>query len=183
MKRNTVKINTANSDKLKEYRCLFAQYGFGLETSQVDLNEIDADPLSVIVHKASQVDERVLVEDTSLDLEGAKFGVNIRWLINALSSHVGAKAIWSVYLAYRSGKKVYVFKGVVPGIIVPAKVHKGFGFDPYFLPNGCKKTLSEDKPDSVNARALAVKAFVNDTPFAIKPVIDEWGGAWQNSLT
>ena len=53
-------------------------------------------------------------------------------------------------------------------------------FDPVFEPEGCNKTLAEDKPDDISARAKAVEAFVQDIPYAIVNPIFEWNGAYQN---
>lgn len=52
-------------------------------------------------------------------------------------------------------------------------------FDPVFEPEGSTKTLAEEKPDEVSARAKAVEAFVQDIPFAIVNPIFDWNGAYQ----
>lgn len=54
-------------------------------------------------------------------------------------------------------------------------------FDPVFLPDGSDKTLAEDKPDEVNARAKAVENFVKDIPFAITNPIFDWEGEYQSN--
>ena len=59
-------LNTSNQGKRSEFQRLFAQHGLSLTTQQIDLKEIDSDPVTVVVHKASQLEEEVLVEDTSL---------------------------------------------------------------------------------------------------------------------
>ncbi len=174
------KLNTSNPGKLKEFQCFFSEHGLELEVSKVDLDEVDADPLTVIVHKASQMDEGILVEDTSLDVEGADIGVNVRWLIEDLEQYLGRKAIWTVLLAHRLKNEVYVYKGEIIGQIVrPVNMNNGFGFDPYFLPEGATKTLSEEKLSHVNARALAVENFINKKPFVISDPIYNWDGKWQ----
>ncbi len=71
-------LNTSNPGKLKEFERLFGQHGASLQTTYVDLEEIDADPITVAVHKASQLEEGVIIEDTSLEIEGADVGMNIR---------------------------------------------------------------------------------------------------------
>ncbi len=173
------RINTSNPGKLEEFARLFQKYGESLEATDSDLPEIDADPLTVIVHKASQVPEGVVVEDTSLDVEGVSLGVNIRWLLDHLEECAGHAASWNVYLAYRKGKSVRVYQGQMGGVIVPSRGKGGFGFDPYFLPNGKKRTLAEDKPDEINARALAVEALLKDHLFAEEEMIINWEGEWQ----
>lgn len=173
------KLNTSNTGKFEEFKSLFAKHNNTLETTHVDLREIDADPIKVIAHKASQL-ENVLVEDTSLDIEGASVGVNIRWLLDHLGEYAGRKAEWTVLLAYAQGDQVYIYKGKVEGTIVIPKGTTGFGFDPVFLPNGATQTLAEAKPDSVNARAKAVDALLKNDLFMQHPLIKDWEGRWQN---
>lgn len=172
-------LNTSNEGKLSEFQQLFQKYGYSLTSTKIDLDEIDSDPLTVVVHKASHIGENILIEDTSLDIEGADVGVNIRWLLNNLNTLEGRKATWRVLLAYRKDGQVFVYQGIVHGTIVQAKGTNGFGFDPVFLPNGQTETLAENKPDSVNARALAVEALIKNQPLAIKPVMTSWDGPWQ----
>lgn len=172
-------LNTSNSGKLKEFQRLFAKYDILLLSTQYDLHEIEADPIKVVAHKASQLHDLVIVEDTSLDIEGASVGVNVRWLIDHLEDYIGRKAIWRVLLAYRLADDVFIFKGEVQGMIVPSRGEKGFGFDPVFLPEGSNQTLAESKPDEVNARALAVDALIQGDLLIIEKAIYKWDGAWQ----
>lgn len=173
------KLNTSNPGKLNEFKSMFAKYGESLEATEFDLKEIDADHLSVVVHKASQLEENVLVEDTSLDIEGASVGVNVRWLLDHLSEYEGRRAEWLVLLAYHRGNEVIVFKGSVLGTIVQPRGSSGFGFDPVFLPLGASKTIAEEKPDTVNARAKAVEALMKEDIWKKHPVIKDWMGPWQ----
>lgn len=177
---NIWRLNTSNMGKFAEFQKFFGKHGFDLEATHHDLPEIKGDPLEVIVHKASQMDEKVLVEDTSLDIEGAEVGISVRWLLDHLSLYVGRTAIWKVLMAYRQENKVFVFEGSQKGTIVEAKGKGGFGFDPYFLPDGATQTLAEAKPDIRNARAFAVDALINHKIFAEQPVMKEWSGPWQD---
>lgn len=174
------KLNTSNLGKLNEFQKLFAKYDIRLIDSQFDLDEVDADPMTVIAHKASQLGEFILVEDTSLDIEGADVGVNVRWLIDHLNEYIGRKAVWMVLLAYRIDNQIFIFKGEVLGIIVSPQGEKGFGFDPVFLPVGSDLTLAQSKPDEFNARALAVDALVNNENCQVVDAIYEWDGPWQS---
>lgn len=177
-----VKINTSNEGKLKEYKRLFAKHGIDLIPTAIDLEEIDADPETVIIHKASQQEEEVLVEDTSLEVEGAEVGVNIRWLLDGLDSYLGKEAKWILFLAYRKRDQIFLYKGEVLGTIVKPVSSEGFGFDPYFLPKGATKTLAEEKGDSVNARAHAVEAFISKKSHAVADAIYKWEGPWQGGV-
>lgn len=175
------KLNTSNPGKFEEFKRLFAKYGSNLETSHIDLDEIDADPIKVVAHKASQLGENIIVEDTSLDIEGASVGINIRWLLDHLPEYAGRKAEWTVLLAYHQGDQIYIYKGTVSGTIVLPRGTTGFGFDPVFLPNGATETLAESKPDAVNARAKAVEALLKGDVWTKHPVIENWEGPWQKS--
>ena len=174
-------MNTSNPGKFEEFKRLFAKSGCTLETSHADLPEIDADHLSIVVYKASQLDANIIVEDTSLEVEGASIGTNIRWLLKHLQEYIGRKALWIVLLAIRQENEVLIYRGTVPGMIVKPKGTSGFGFDPYFLPNGAIKTLAEFKPDKFNARAKAVQDFITGQIWATRPVMKEWQGPWQKN--
>lgn len=175
-------LNTSNKLKLEEFKKLFVEHHIDLDSTAIDLSEIKADPLTVLVHKASQLKPGTIVEDTSLEIDGVDVGVDVRWFNNEMmAQYAGKKAIWTVLLGYAKDGMVTVFEGKVAGTIVASRHDTGFGFDPIFLPDGSDKTLSEAKPNSVNARALAVKAFAENRPIAKVPVISHWDGPWQNS--
>jgi len=174
-----VRLNTSSEGKLQEYQRLFSQYNVLVEATSVDIDEIDADTVSVVAHKASQVPEGVLVEDTSLDIEGARVGVHIRWFLDHLNELQGHKARWISLLAKRVQSKIYIYLGEIEGTIVRKRGSEGFGFDPYFLPHGEKETLAESKPDRLNARALAISAFMEGKESYIVDPIYKWEGNWQ----
>ena len=174
------KLNTSNHGKIEEFKRLFAKYGYTLETTHFDLKEIDSDPLEVVAHKASQLGENVIVEDTSLDIEGASVGVNIRWLLDHLTDYSGRKAKWTTLLGFRQGQQIYIYRGSTEGTIISPRGTEGFGFDRVFLPNGCTLTLAESKPDSVNARAKAVDSLLTGDVWTKHPMVEIWQGPWQN---
>lgn len=180
MKGSVWKLNTSNPGKFEEFKRLFAKNGSVLETSHFDLKEIDADPIQVVAHKASQLGENIIVEDTSLDIEGASVGIHIRWLLDHLPEYAGRKAEWTVLLAFRQGNQILIYKGSISGTIVLPKGTAGFGFDPVFLPSGSTETLAESKPDSSNARAKAVEALLKGVVWTKHPMIENWEGPWQN---
>ncbi|MBS0625785.1 MAG: non-canonical purine NTP pyrophosphatase [Verrucomicrobia bacterium] len=172
-------INTSNPGKLKEFERLFAKYNVLISATKFDLDEIKADPITVAVHKASQLGDNVLIEDTSLDVEGADVGINVRWLLDNLADFEGKRAVWRVLLAYQRNDQIFVYEGEICGTIVKPRGVDGFGFDPVFLPDGSEYTLAQAKPDETNARAKAVEALLTGEPVAIQPPIKEWTGSWQ----
>lgn len=174
------RINTSNPQKLEEYRRLFSDYNIALVETQVDLDEVDADPMTVIAHKVSQMGEYVLVDDTSLDVDGADVGVNIRWLIDSLDQYVGKEAVWRTLLAYREGDTVFIYKSEIEGTITEPRGEEGYGFGSMFIPKGSDYTLTEYVDDNHNARAKAVKALIRDERSAVLPAIYDWDGPWQH---
>jgi XTP/dITP diphosphohydrolase len=175
------KLNTSNAGKAKEFIRIFALHGQALSITTIDIHEIDADSISVVTHKASQLEEGVLVDDSRLDIENAEIGIQIRWLLEHLKNYVGHRAVWTVLLAYKEKDRVHIFHGEVHGSIVKPRGESGFGFDPVFIPDGTEKTLAEDKPDIFNARFLAVQALLNQEVFSSQPVIKSWDGPWQEN--
>lgn len=174
------KLNTSNLGKFEEFKRLFTQFGHTLEATHFDLKEIDADPIQVIAQKASQLGDNIIVEDTSLEIEGASVGINIRWVLDHLHEYIGRQAEWTVLLALCQDNQIFIYKGSVLGTIVAPRGATGFGFDPVFLPNGSSETLAQAKPDLYNARAKAVEALIKGTIWTKHPVIEEWNGPWQN---
>jgi XTP/dITP diphosphohydrolase len=170
-----IKVNTSNVNKLKEFRNYLGSH---VISEVADLDEPDSDPVTVIRYKASQFD-KVIVDDTSLEVEGEKVGVNVKWMLNQLSNFVGKKAIFRCLLGIRSGNKVYVFKGEIQGTIVPKRGHS-FGFLPYFQPDGSIKTLAEDLPDEFNARFFAVEDLIHNRPYLTCDVLPIWNGEFQS---
>jgi XTP/dITP diphosphohydrolase len=179
-------LNTSNEKKRKEFHHLFAKRNIALQTTCIDLREIDADPMTVVIHKASQMPDHVLVEDTSLEIEGINIGINLRTLFGYLMQHIdeyiGKKATWTVLLAYKERDRVFLYKGSVAGVLVPPKKEDRSNFDAYFLPEGSSQPYISNTPDDFNARALAVRAFAEQRPVAVFPVISEWTGPWQICL-
>jgi XTP/dITP diphosphohydrolase len=176
-------LNTCSRGKLQEFQRLFARYGVVLAHTEIDIEEIEADPVTVVVYKASTLGEGILIEDTSLEIEGASVGVNVRWLLGRLHQYVGRKTTWRSLLARQNAGQVYVYEGKICGTIVQPKGKGGFGFDPFFLPENSTYTLAEAKPDSVNARAKAVEALMQGITVAILPPISHWEGPWQGAET
>ncbi len=173
------RLNTSNKHKLADFKHFFSKHNIKLLTSQHDLDEIDADPISVVAHKASQVAECTLIDDTSLDVEGAAIGVNVRWMLDHLKHYIGQKAYWRVLLAYRYGDHIIIYKGEVEGTIVAPQGKSVHGFDAVFLPTGSSNTLAEGVSEEFNARALAVKEMINGHIYIVTSPIYDWEGAWQ----
>ncbi len=172
-------FNTSNPTKKAHLSPLLDRAG--VEFLSNDLDEIQSDHLSVVVHKASQFDRedsRVIVEDTALFIEGANIGENIRWQVGSLSNYIGRKASWVSLVAYRDGDQVHVFRSVSKGRIVQ-KVEGKDGIEAYFQ--------SETLDGVANVRSMppsysAVQRLLTGKLFKRVAVIDSWNGSWQNQL-
>ena len=181
-----LRLNTSNDFKFKEFERMFRKISNGtvvaLERTKIDLREIDAAPSMVVAQKATSAGENVLIEDTSLDVDGADVGVNVRWIMDNLNDLVGRAATWRVLLGVLRAGRVHIYEGITRGTIVSKRGDSAFGFDPVFQPMGSTETLAESKPDEINARFKAVRAMLGNYPSAIHVPIkeDEWGGAWQS---
>ncbi len=168
-------INTSNPGKLEEFKTFFSEEVIAY---QQDLREPNADILTINRYKVSQF-ENVLVDDTSLEVEGAEIGVGVRWKIDELSQYEERTAKFICYLGIHRNEKVEIFRGEVSGTIVPAR-GKSFGFNPVFQPYGSTKTLAEERPNHFNARYLAVQNFLSKKPYLISEPLKNWTGPYQS---
>lgn len=95
-------LNTSNDVKFQELRKMLVASGVvkaeQLKRSKIDLREVDALPKVVVAHKATVAGVGVLVEDTSLDIDGREVGIHIKWFGMDQSSE-GKVARWRVMLA------------------------------------------------------------------------------------
>ncbi len=177
------RLVTSNEGKWHEY----SRLGLAVGRVSIDLLEVQAAPWEVVVRKSAAAGAMTIVEDTSLDVEGADVGVNVRWLIDGIEAHVGRRATWRVLLAVNDGTTVAVHEGLVHGRIVHPAGQGGFGFDPIFAPEGSRgATLAqietEGGKDAVSARARAVERLLGGHPPAGSVILEslgDWDGGWQ----
>jgi XTP/dITP diphosphohydrolase len=166
-------LNTGNVKKQFEFIRIFNLYSFPITFLTQDIQEIVATPLEVVVHKASIVGQNVIVEDTSLDLEGHQVGINVKHMQDLIKSSetVGKRATWTSLMAFVQDGQVYVFEAKVSGTIVPKAGDFEFGFAQYFMPDGMSKTLGQERNDDFNARALCIKNMMKHKVAYVMPVM------------
>jgi len=168
------RVNTSNPGKLADLKEFLGE----VEAIRRDLPEPDADDITIIQYKASQFEE-VLVDDTSLVVEDANLGTNIRWKIDELSQLIGKRAVFVCYLGIHRKGRIEIFKGEVKGEIVAPR-GQSFGFNPHFQPQNSIQTLAESRPKEVNARYYAVQNFLKNQPEKVLEPLFEWTGLFQN---
>jgi inosine/xanthosine triphosphate pyrophosphatase family protein len=169
-----LKVCTGSEEKFREFERFF---GMKLEWVRQNLREPIADSETVVRFKASQLSD-VLIDDTSLVVEGESFGPMIKWKISELDRFVGRKAEFRCYLGIQRFGEIQIYLGVVRGRIVD-RVQGGFGFDGHFCPEGSQKAYAEEKPDHLNARYIAVQNFLTQKPAGIFPPLLRWNGKFQ----
>lgn len=181
-------VKTSNPKKLAEIN----RFGLGVRAEPgADLAEVDGTPEQVAMYKALSAGPFVLVEDTSLDVEGFSAGVNIRWLLSRLAVQVkesgqSPRAVWRVMLAVHDGEQMFVSKAEVHGRMIAEPRGEGFSFDQFFVPDGYDKTLGEldmiGQKDDVSARKGAVQNLLAGKCTVIPlPDIPAWNGAYQSA--
>lgn len=169
------RVNTSNPHKLQEYRELL---GGEVVASTLDLQEPDADPLTIIRYKASQFEE-VIVEDVSLDVEGATLGTHIKWLVKELRQLAGRSAVFRCWLGVQRAGQIYLYLGEVPGEIVLSQGPEDFGFNSFFRADGDDFTLAQRKTAHNNARARAVAKFLAGQVDQVLEPLKQWDGPFQ----
>jgi XTP/dITP diphosphohydrolase len=157
-----MKLITSNETKLKEFQRILPEIE---SVPGTDLKEILGSPEEIVLYKSLAAGEGFIVEDTILLIEGKEV-VDIKWKIDELKNFKSLKeASWQVIIGYNNGIDIELYKGIINGVIVPDSSDKGYGFDPYFLPDGSDITLavleSEGKKDSFSARQQALLNLKN----------------------
>lgn len=69
---------------------------------------------------------------------------NMDLVLNKLNSQTDRKAYFCTVIALFIEGEIHVFEGKIDGdILTEKRGNEGFGYDPIFRPNGCKKTFAE----------------------------------------
>ena len=183
--KNKLIFKSSNPQKLSDFKALGFSVKRGADISEIESN----DPLQVALYKVIDTDEDfVLVEDSSLDVEGLDIGTNIKWEIDRLKKNKqfhGKKAKWSVVLGYRRKHYVYLAKGELTGILDYSGISVDQpGFDSIFRPDGLAETLADichKMKISISPRTQAAQALLNkhDLHLFDTRTVPVWQGSYQ----
>jgi len=194
VKVKTLTFNTGNSRKWNQLNRMFKVLGrqrgviFVLKQKSKDYAEIDGTPLQVAAHKATVAGMSVIVEDTSLEVEGLPFKpTHIKWHMHELGAYLGRKAVFRSCVAVRFGFQAMVYVGEVKGTIVkPVETWswKKKSLECWFRPQGTVCPLSAmglEAGDKRSARFAAYSKMVTGVGYVLVPTIkmEAWKGAWQ----
>lgn len=168
---------TSNKDKVDEAHKIL---GIPIEIVNLEIDEIQSLDLKKIVkHKAEEAYKRVkkpvFVDDVSFEVRAwngfpgpfikfLRLASNDRHelLLRMLSAEKNRTVKVIAGIGYHDGKKVHILEGSFTGKIVPRRGNKGWGFDPYVIPDGFRKTLGEmgeGFKNKVSHRARALRKF------------------------
>lgn len=97
--------------------------------------------------------------------DGHDSEANMRKLLNELENVENRRAQFRTVFALIINGKEHLFEGIVKGEIIRCrKGDSGFGYDPIFLPEGCKQTFAEmgnEQKNKISHRALATHKLCN----------------------
>lgn len=161
---------TGNANKAREAERIL---GIGIETSDLDIHEIQAiDVEEVVKDKAIRafdiLKKPLIVEDTGLyfkDFNGFP-GALIKWMIknmgrdNMARLFSGREVVAEACICYYDGNEMEIFKGSIDGKISQEPMGgSGFGWDPIFIPKNSSRTFAEMSAEEKNAISHRGKAF------------------------
>lgn len=90
---------------------------------------------------------------------------NMNLLLKNLTNHTDRSAQFKTVIALILNGKEYLFEGICKGTIIAEKRgHKGFGYDPIFVPDGYEITFAE--------MPMEEKAIISHRGIAIRKLID-----------
>jgi XTP/dITP diphosphohydrolase len=182
-------IATNNRHKLEEIQAVLKN-DFILKTLQdigckeelaEDQDTIEGNSLQKAEYVFRNYHVDVFADDSGLEVEalGGAPGVNSAYYAGPQRSHADNNALLLKNLAGKSNRKArfktvitlfwkgkpHTFEGLLAGTIAhSARGTGGFGYDPYFQPDGYSKTLAEmgmDEKNEISARAIAVRKLAN----------------------
>jgi non-canonical purine NTP pyrophosphatase (RdgB/HAM1 family) len=168
-----ITLVTSNPNKKIEIEEILV--GADITTASPEIPEIQSVDLKEIVAAKAKaayaaIGSPVLVEDVAFELDCLNGfpGPFVKWWhkvagydlaveIAGLQNKYGAIARCGA--AYCNGDEVCYVEGVVKGRLTSKKGESGFGFDPYFIPEGHEKTFAQMSPEAKNGLSHRARAF------------------------
>jgi len=178
-----MKLLSSNKNKLKEYQEYFPEVESAIGP---DIREVLGTKEEVIIYKTLEQEDNVLVEDTILEiLEDGEWRevVDIKFKMKSIQRNV--KARWIVSIGVKKNDVLKLYEGSILGTLNQS-FEKGFGFDPFFIPEGETLTLHQlnKKGEKRNhsARMKAIENIKNNKVYKELLIKDIplWKGKYQN---
>lgn len=166
---------TGNKNKAKEAQEILK---VPVSAFELELNEIQHLDVEVVVRQKALdayniIQQPLIVDDAGVYVDAWKgfpgafvkyidqtCGLEVinKWLENEENKCVTVVAA----VGYHDGVNVHTFRGEIKGNFVRPRGNLGWGFDPFFLPEGFDKTWGETGPEQKNEvshRCNALKRF------------------------
>ncbi len=186
---NTIVIASHNQGKIHEFKTLLSKYKFNLLTSS-DLNIKDVNETgksfkenSIIKVKSIPNKYIAISDDSGLcvnalnnkpGIYSSRFAENCGGWDHAMreiyddvlkKKNTDFTANFFCCLTIRfEKKKIFSYQGKIKGSLVwPPKGGMGFGYDPFFIPHGYKKTFAEMEHNQkilIDHRSIALKKLI-----------------------
>ena len=164
---------TTNKGKWREFQEELNKYE--MERISMEYPEIQADSLKEVAlyglqYLAKKIDGIFMIEDSGLFIKALKGfpGVYSSYVFKTIGNEgilkimqgvEERKASFHSLIALYDGKE-HFFEGICNGRIANEQRGKGgFGYDPIFIPNGCKKTFAEMETKEKNKYSHRGKAI------------------------
>ena len=182
----SILVVTGNQGKLEEYREILNNDKIRLDSSSIDLEEIQSEDIREVAHKKIQQAvsnipnaneyDCVICDDTALSIESMNNlpGTFIKWFLKALgpkgifnalpNEQNPASAICLINAYFPKTNSYEQFYGEVEGQVIEPRGKVGFGWDSIFLPDNQQKTFGEmlsEKKNTCSHRSVAIKLFLN----------------------
>lgn len=165
---NEVCFLTSNKKKAEDFK----NFGLGVKEFVEELPEIlSSDVEIVVLHKARDTKlNNIIVEDTSLEVEGADFyGTQIKHVYDEVKDDIlfhGKKAIWRVSVCMKKDDKFYISTGSLNGILKYPALDFGYHFDTIFAVKKGEdyqqfELFSQEEKMKIGPRFQAISQLVN----------------------
>jgi XTP/dITP diphosphohydrolase len=157
----TVYFITSNKGKFLEAKTKFSGLDIKIIQKNLGYPEIQADSLEEVAlfgakHIQKKFDKPFILEDAGLFIDSLNgfpgvysayiyYKIGLSGILRLLKNEKNRKAIFrSVYAYGESGKDPILFIGECRGTISDRELGShGFGYDPIFIPENCKKTFAQ----------------------------------------
>lgn len=178
-------LKSSNAYKISEFTRLLKDTEVKVEPGE-DLKEVLSNIDEVITYKSFMAGEGVLVEDTTMIING-KEEVEVKWKYKDLQT--GDQVRWFISLGVLIEGKIKVYKGFLDTIVDRSLGEEGEAFEPFLIPlrdnpEKLSYTVLSQKinKDIIDPRADAVRKFLADTPdFEVDAAeLSPWTKQWQN---
>lgn len=173
---NSIYFVTGNKNKVQEAKKILKS---PLKIAEIDLDEVQSLDINKVVQKKAEAAFRILkkpliVEDVGVFVDAwngfpgplVKFlheagDGSYELLLRMLGTEKNKKVHVKAVIGFHDGKKINIIEGSFDGKIVDKKGNKGWGFDPYVIPEGYSKTFGELPEKIKNQISHRAKALNN----------------------